>query len=315
MPAEFTGLNYSEQFVVCNEFDLAERMLVKRPQEALSSQYLVEKSWEASGWRSIPKYHDAAEQHFRFTKMLRFKELAVSWMPEEWVMSMNSMLIRDPVIMTPAGFISGVLVPAARQGECDEVSEYLEQLGVVKVGEIEFPAKLSGADIIWLNSENVVVGLSEDTNIECVDQLKSIFEKHFKLKSVKIHVTQIRNLESSSTPPRVRLNLTTILAPISPTHLVICSELLLDYGSDFIEKFTILEINYDQWNNFGADIYLANPRLAYFAKIDENQLEVIKPIIEFLKNQGIVVVTPEFSQLSLSKAGPTAFVLPFKRLR
>lgn len=84
----------------------------------------------------------------------------------------NLFFIRDLAVITSSGAIISNMHHAARSVEPAVIKSILEEMGISILCEIEPPGNLEGGDILFLDKDTMLVGLSERTNEEGIRQVR-----------------------------------------------------------------------------------------------------------------------------------------------
>jgi arginine deiminase len=89
----------------------------------------------------------------------------------------NLFFIRDLAVITSSGAIIANMHHAARGVEPAVIKSILEEMGVPILCEIDSPGNLEGGDILFLDKDTMLVGLSERTNEEGIRQVREAWLK------------------------------------------------------------------------------------------------------------------------------------------
>jgi len=103
----------------------------------------------------------------------------------------NMFFIRDLAVVTSSGGIIANMHHAARSVEPAVMKSILEEMGIPILCEIEPPGELEGGDILFLDKDTMLVGLSERTNEEGIRQIKEAWLKEGRTL-VKIPIRLVR---------------------------------------------------------------------------------------------------------------------------
>lgn len=322
------GLNYGFE----NEYGRMKRVVCKRPQEALTTQYLVDLKWESEKWAGAPDFNRCAEEHFRITKLLVESHRVVTrYQPEDWVVSMTSLCIRDSCIILPEGVwqLQCLLTDPHRIGEPEELTDYLHQNGIDKLCEItptpsnsldelpgsdqvtipEIPAsaKANGSDFVWIDRHTLIAAITEDTNIQAIEQIERALVAHNPQYNVKV-------IKLPPTPPasKMRGRLCDCLSILNSRLVLACSARLPEDFIDWLKEqdFTVIDVTLTEWAAGGADALSPNPTTCILPDND-GQLGRIYSLLSQDHQMKVEKVT--FKELALSRAGLKSMFVGYQR--
>jgi arginine deiminase len=103
----------------------------------------------------------------------------------------NLFFIRDLAVITSSGVIISSMHHAARSVEPAVMKSILEGMGIPILCEVEPPGSLEGGDILFLDKDTMLVGLSERTNEEGIRQVRESWLKEGRTL-VKIPIRLVR---------------------------------------------------------------------------------------------------------------------------
>ncbi len=123
-------------------------------------------------FRAIPDPDRAREQHDRLADVYRTHGVQVHYVESMPPDKPNGMFCRDLCVMTPEGAIVCRPALTIRRGEERYVAEVLARLGVPIVRTINGCGTFEGADLMWVNSTLVFLGLGNRSNLEGCRQVE-----------------------------------------------------------------------------------------------------------------------------------------------
>lgn len=103
----------------------------------------------------------------------------------------NLMFCRDLFFMTPAGAILASMANENRRPETACAARALERLGVPIIHRVHGEGRFEGADGLWLNENNVIIGVGNRTNSTAFNQIKEVLEKQ-GVNAIPLPSTQTR---------------------------------------------------------------------------------------------------------------------------
>lgn len=95
----------------------------------------------------------------------------------------NLMFVRDLFLSTPWGFILGRMASEVRAGEEKWAQLALAKLGFPILATVTGEGHFEGADALWLNTGNLLVGLGNRTNLAAFKQIQAVLAPY----GVKCH--------------------------------------------------------------------------------------------------------------------------------
>lgn len=162
--------------------------VMKRPEEALVNQYLLNERCLSDGWLSVVEYNRTGAFGAKVVKLVQKfapNGLLLSYLDAEIVMSVNSIFVRDSALMFPNGtFAQCSLHNPHRLGEPHEVAELLQQLFLDLAFEVTGEGQVCGSDFVWLSPTKLMAGLTNYLTNEA------------GLKTVKDEIAKIPDLAS-----------------------------------------------------------------------------------------------------------------------
>ena len=188
-----------------------------------------------------------------------------------------------------------------RQSEPHYVKEYFESINIPILGHIEYPGKLEGGDVVWIDEKTIAIGEGYRSNRFGIEQLKIILED--LIKEVIIVPLPHWNGEDDC------LHLMSNLSPLDHDLFLIYPRLL---PVSFIEyllerKIQLIEVPDGEYNSMGCNVLAVDRRKVIM--IDGNPITK-----KLLENKNVEVHTYDGSEISLKGAGgPTCLTRPFLR--
>eukprot|EP01056_Protomagalhaensia_sp_Gyna25_P005518 Protomagalhaensia_sp_Gyna_25__5517@NODE_741_length_2716_cov_307_603661_g580_i0_p2_GENE_NODE_741_length_2716_cov_307_603661_g580_i0NODE_741_length_2716_cov_307_603661_g580_i0_p2_ORF_typecomplete_len303_score48_20Amidinotransf/PF02274_17/2_8e11_NODE_741_length_2716_cov_307_603661_g580_i01511059 len=250
-------------FGLVNETGTLRRVLAKRPQEVFQTQFLIDTNWERAGWSSAPEYNAAAEEHFRYVRFLQNHKIAINYHDDDWIISLDSISLRDTCVMTPAGLVQASLHEPARIPESESVASFITQLGAKELGTIEAPDKLSGSDFVWIRPDLVLTAETPRTTAGAIAQFKRICEPH--LTGLQVITLKLKPSDSEKQERQVRTALRNALSPLSDSVLLVAKHRFEQESIDLLERdlgLTLEDVSEEEYNHLGASLLVVNATTA-----------------------------------------------------
>ncbi len=199
----------------------------------------------------------------------------------------NSVFTRDPIVVTPEGFVELHMGLPTRRGEEAWLARHLEDLGVPRAGRIEPPGTLEGGDVI-LAGQVAFVGRSSRTNDEGVRQLTAILGR----MGYEVRVARV---------PSPYLHIGGAMSMVAPDRVLACAGV---FPRDFFKGFDVIEVPPDDF--VSGNVICLRP--------DEVLVERSQRVVaEVLEAAGVSVHPVDLSEFVKGSGGPTCLILPVER--
>jgi N-dimethylarginine dimethylaminohydrolase len=147
------------------------RILVCSPQSAGWDESEKAENWPELGYFRPPNVTVAETEHQHMTALLEKLGVEVVSLSDSEGLSLDAVYAHDASLMTEFGAILMRMGKMNRAGEPDAHAKLLESLDVPILGAIEPPGVTEAGDIVWLNSETLLVGRGYRTNESGIEQL------------------------------------------------------------------------------------------------------------------------------------------------
>lgn len=148
-------------------------VLLKRPQEAHGSQAQVDAQWQALHYPARPDFAQVCREFAAFEALLADFGAQIGYLPPAGATGLDSIYTHDPAVITDRGAVLCQMGKAARRAEPQAMGEYLQEIGVPLLGQIQPPGRLEGGDVLWLDGSTLAVGLGYRTNAAGLAQLQA----------------------------------------------------------------------------------------------------------------------------------------------
>ena len=277
------------------------RVLVCPPRVAGWDDPERAENWSVLGYSHPPEVPKAEAEHRHMTVVLEKLGAEVVPLPESDGLSLDAVYAHDASLMTEYGAILMRMGKMNRQGEPDAHATLYEDLDIPILGAIEPPGTTEAGDIVWLDSDTLLVGRGYRTNESGIEQLHGLLRPkgvevltaplpHGRGPDACLHLMSLMSL----------LNAHTVLVDLAWLS-VPTVELLDKRGFDFVE------IDTSERQTMACNV-LALGRKRLFA-LDENP-----KTNQRLRDKGFVVGTFSGSELCQNgSGGPTCLTRPLWR--
>jgi len=269
-----------------------ERVLVRPP--------LAEdvENWRSYGWRSVPDYAAAAEEHELFRGLLEAAgaEVVVSRHDPG---NPDAIYVYDPVLVGAEGAV--LLRPGkdGRRGEPEAIAASLEAADVPVAHALSDPALVEGGDTVWLDENTLLVGIGYRTNPAAVAALAGAFPgvdvvafdlPHWNGRAEVMHLMSLIS-------PLDR-DLAVVYTRLAPVRLL---DLLAERG------VAVIEVPDEEFASQGSNVLALGPRQAL--ALDGNP-----ETRRSMERAGVDVVVYRGDEISKKgDGGPTCLTRPLLR--
>ena len=218
-----------------SEVGAIQRIILKRPREAFESDEVISSQWRELYYEAPPNFERASSEYDDFAELLRGFGIEIHYLPNSPGTGLDSVYVRDAVIVCDRGAILCNMGKEARKGEPAAQESLLSKLGVPIVGSITGAGSVEGGDVAWIDERTLAVGRGYRTNDEgirqlrellgdCIDELVVVPLPHWR------GPTDVFHLMSILSPIDVDLSL--VYSPLMPVPF---REELLDRGIELVE--------------------------------------------------------------------------------
>ncbi len=155
-------------------------LLLKHPREAFISQENIEEQWIDLNYSDRPDFKKAVHEYENFVALLRRFVPEIHYLPQNENTGLDSIYVRDSVMITERGSILCRMGKVKREGEPSSAGEYLQGLKIPILGAITDPGKLEGGDVVQFDAQTMAVGQGYRTNAEGIRQLRELTKDFIK---------------------------------------------------------------------------------------------------------------------------------------
>jgi N-dimethylarginine dimethylaminohydrolase len=188
-----------------NEFGRLTAVALRRPDAAFGDPGRIAAQWRDLAWHSAPDLATARAEYAAFEALLREAGAEIVHLPNGDGLTLDSLYVRDALIVTPAGLVLAAMGKPARAGEPAANAAALEKAGYPVIGAIEPPGKVEGGDLVWLDAATLVAGHTYRTNPAGIAQLATLVGP-----DVTVHTVQMPHHKGSADV----FHLMSVLSPI-----------------------------------------------------------------------------------------------------
>ena len=150
------------------------RILIKHPNSAYKTQANIDEQAKNLNYFGIPNFEQAINDYNKFLNILKSFDIEIHTLPADNKTSLDSIYTHDPCLISNSGVILCSMGKQLRKSEPEMIANYFSSIGIPIAGEITPPGNLEGGDIVWIDDRTVAVGVGYRSNLEGINQLKSI---------------------------------------------------------------------------------------------------------------------------------------------
>ena len=279
-----------------NEYSPLRQVAVRRPEAAFHSDARIDAEWRQLNYHGRPDLPGAIREYDAFARLLAMNGAEIIEMPDADGLTLDSIYVRDSLIVTPKGIVLAHMGKPARRGE---PAANAEILGLPIAGEITTPGMIEGGDLVWLDERTLLVGVGYRTNLEAVRQLQSILTEtvilafdlpHYKGRSDVFHLMSVLS--------PLDANLACVYLPLMPVRLV---QFLEGRGIEFAE------VPENEFESMGCNVLAISPRHAVMVSGNPGTASAIRA-------KGCKVEIISANEISRKgEGGPTCLTRPLLR--
>ncbi len=283
-----------------NEYGPIRRIALRHARDAFGGPAAAERQWRELGWRGAPDFGAAVAEYDRFAGLITESGAEIVYLPDGEGLSLDSIYLRDALIVGPEGVVLCNMGKAAREAEPAAAGRALVERGLTVMGAVTGEGRIEGGDMVWLDDASCAVGLTYRTNAEGVRQLREILGPGVAVETV--------DLPHYKGPADV-FHLMSILSPLDKDLALVHSPLmpigfrrwLLDRGMELVEAAE------EEFEAKGCNVLALGPRRCL-------ALEGAPETRRRLEAAGCEVLTYRGDEISnKGDGGPTCLARPLER--
>lgn len=276
-------------------------VLVKRPEEAFRSTEAIDRQWKDLGYLRPPNLERASAEHRGLVSVLENTGAEVRYLPPSEGTGLDSIYVRDPVLVTDAGAVILQTGKPARRGEGPAIEAAFDDWDIPILGRIEADATAEAGDMVWLDSRTLAVGHGFRTNDAGIVQLQGILEP-LGVTLVPVHLPYWNG-------PDEVLHLMSFVSPVDSDLAVVWRRLVPVpfFGLLSRRGIQLIDVPDDEYGSMGTNVLALAPRDVVMVAgnpVTRSRLEAA----------GCRVTEIEGSEICLPGAGgPTCLTRPLRR--
>lgn len=276
-------------------------ILVKHVRDAFISQECIDRQWRDLNYTARPDYARALEEYEAFVDLVKRAVPDIQYLPQSEGTGLDSIYVRDAVLMTPKGAILCNMGKAARRGEPAAAADFLSHIGIPVIGGVTGAGRLEGGDVIWLDGETLAVGRGYRTNDEGIRQLGRL-TADFAADPVVVPLPHWKG-------PGDVFHLMSIISPLDHDLAAVYSPLMPVPFREFLigRGIQLLEVPDVEFASMACNILAVAPRVCI-------KLAGSPRTTRMLQDAGVEVWEYEGNEISRKGAGgPTCLTRPLHR--
>jgi N-dimethylarginine dimethylaminohydrolase len=229
-------------------------LLLKHPKDAFISDEHIENQWADLDYLGRPDFNQAVEEYQEFVALLEKQIRDILFLPPDDQMSLDSIYVHDPVVLTGEGAVVGSMGKEQRKAEPEAVKKFLEKTNVPILGAVTGEGLLEGGDVVPLDRQTLVVGQGYRTNKEGIRQLKALTRGFIK----EFLVVPLPHWQG----PEDVLHLMSIFSPVDHDLAVVYSRLMPVFFREWLTEkgFKLIEVSDPEFETMGCNVLAVAPR-------------------------------------------------------
>lgn len=277
-------------------------ILLKHPKDAFINQENVRTRWKELNYLSCPDYEKALKEYNYFLEILKQMIPEIHFVPKNRQTSLDSVYVRDSVLITNRGAILCNMGKLRRQTEPEATGQFLREFDIPILGAITGNGRLEGGDVVWFDEGTVAVGQGYRTNGEGIQQLEELISDFVK----EMVIVPLPHWQG----PDDVLHLMSFISPISQKLAVVYSRFMPVPFRDWLLQggIKLLEVPDSEYATMACNILAIAPKKCIM--LAGNSLTK-----QLLENEGVKVWEYEGEEISRKGAGgPTCLTRPLYRM-
>jgi N-dimethylarginine dimethylaminohydrolase len=258
-------------------------------------------AWRELGFHHAPNFAVAQQQHEALCNLLRESGAEVLNLPPEESITLDAVYTHDASLATDFGLILMHPGKANRVTEVQSHAKFAAVQGISIFGAVTPPGNSESGDIVWLDSQTLLVGEGYRTNRAGIEQLRTLLAP--------------KNITVLSAPlpygpgPSACLHLMSLMSLLDERTILVDLPWLAVETVELLKQrgFCLIEIDYSERDTLACNVLsLGKNRLIAIAEnATTNQR---------LRNAGFDVRTFSGSEICINGAGgPTCLTRPLLR--
>ena len=262
-------------------------------------------AWQELGFQRAPDFRVAQKQHEVLCRLLGETGAEVLSLPAAESLTLDAVYVHDPSLATDYGLVLMNPGKKNRVAEAQAYADFCGQLGIPAFGEIKLPGCSESGDIVWLDSQTLLVGEGYRTNRAGIEQMRSLLSSKDSQKQVDVLSAPL----PYGPGPSGCLHLMSLLSMLDEQTILVDLPWLAVETVELLKErgFRLLEIEYSERETLACNVLaLGNKRLI---AIEENARTNQR-----MREAGFDVRTFPGSEICINGAGgPTCLTRPLLR--
>jgi N-dimethylarginine dimethylaminohydrolase len=130
--------------------------------------------WRELGFRRAPDFAAAQSQHEILCRLLSEGGAEVVCLPATESLTLDAVYAHDASLATDYGLVLMNPGKKSRVAEAQAYANFCGRLGIPVFGEIGLPGTSESGDIVWLDSQTLLIGDGYRTNKAGIEQMRSL---------------------------------------------------------------------------------------------------------------------------------------------
>jgi N-dimethylarginine dimethylaminohydrolase len=237
-----------------SEFEKIQSILLKHPRDAFISQAEIDRQWQGLNYTSAPDLARAAAEYETFVSLLQDSTPELHFLPPEENTGLDSIYVRDCLLMTDRGAVLLNMGKRERSGEPQAAGETLSSLGIPVLGEITGVGCVEGGDVVMWDAQTLLVGQGYRTNAEGVHQLM-LLVKDFIKTFIVIPLPHWQG-------PQDVLHLMSFISPLDRDLALVYSPLMPVFFREWLlaQGVELIEVPETEYAGMGGNVLAVAPR-------------------------------------------------------
>ena len=277
------------------------QVLVCPPSHAGWNDPVKSAAWQDLGFHHPPDFVAAQSAHEQLCELLTQSGAEVLILPTAPALTLDAVYTHDAILPANHGLIRMRPGKTNRIPEAHAQAEFLSQEGIPLAAEITVLATTEAGDILWLDSNTLLVGQGYRTNQLGIDQLRAILSPH----QVDVIAAPLPYAQG----PNACLHLMSLISLLDEQTALVDLPWLSVQTVEFLKSRNVrlIEIDYSERETQACNVLaLGNNRLI---AIEENAETNVR-----LRQAGFDLQTFPGKELCLNgNGGPTCLTRPLVR--
>ena len=259
-------------------------------------------AWRELGFQHAPDFAAAQTQHEILCRLLSEGGAEVVSLPPAESLTLDAVYAHDASLATDYGLVLMNPGKKSRVAEARAHADFCGQLGIPVFGEIRLPGTSESGDIVWLDSQTLLIGDGYRTNKAGIEQMRALLSP--------------KNVEVLSVPlpygpgPSACLHLMSLMSMLDEQKILVDLPWLAVETVELLKArgFRLIEIEYGERDSLACNVLSFG--LKRLIAIEEN-----RGTNQRLRDAGFDVRTFPGSEICINgSGGPTCLTRPLLRM-